>query len=415
MSLFKNWYSRPIGYLKKWKIYIGVAVSRVPPYSIVFFPLMPDVICCGFAGILTIKGGEKKEGRDLVEKFIGLFGEIKNKGMRALLSGAITPAQSLGGNQYLRDMEKAILELKTDTAFQDIFFNHRNTGLLSDLTKEMKVFFGDEEKCLEENAGNFSTGDMETINSRHILMKDIIWGLEKDILDNIGRIIKLTGAGGVNEISPEMFKKYKKINFLLNCIDRLEVRGRDSAGIQISLAFPDGAIFERVLKVLKEKGLYEDFSKRIRACDLQNGSICLSYGTQPSDKLQGKGTALSFVYKTSSIIGELGQNVRDLRKFISADRIFHEFAGQETDFETFISHTRWASVGSITDDNCHPVNNFTLDRNTALQGATWPEIKKTYPFYGEGNWFISVVLNGDIDNYQSLRMNLEKVEDLIAP
>ncbi len=87
---------------------------------------------------------------------------------------------------------------------------------------------------------------------------------------------------------------------------------------------------------------------------------------------------------------------------------------KKTDFETFISHTRWASVGSITDDNCHPVNNFTLGRNIAPQGATWPEIKKPYPFYGEGNWVISVVLNGDIDNYQSLRNDLEKGGDLIA-
>ncbi len=86
------------------------------------------------------------------------------------------------------------------------------------------------------------------------------------------------------------------------------------------------------MKVLKEKGLYEDFSKRIKACDLQNGSICISSETRLSNNSQGKGTALSFVYKTSSIIGELGQNVRDLRKFISQDRIFYEFAGQEDGF-----------------------------------------------------------------------------------
>ncbi len=195
-------------------------------------------VCCGFAGILTIKGSEKNEGRDLIEKLIRLFREIRNNGMKALLSGAITPAQSLGGDEYLVEMEEAILKLKTDIVFQDIFFNPHKTLQLSDFAEEMKAFFGEEEKCLEENAGNFSTGDMETINSRHILMKDIIWGLEKDILDNVGRIVRLTGAGGVDEISPELFKKYKKINFLLNCIDRLEVRGRDSAGIQISFNIP---------------------------------------------------------------------------------------------------------------------------------------------------------------------------------
>lgn len=415
MSMFKQWFSRPFSYLKKWKIYIGINMCKASPYSIVFFPLIPDVICCGFAGILTIKGSEKYEEGDLVEKFIQLSREIKNNGMRALLSGNITSAQSLGGDQYLVEMEKTILELKTDIAFQDIFFNPNKTRQLSDLAEEMKAFFGEEEKCLEENAGNFSTSDMETISSKHILMKDIIWGLEKDILDNFGRIVRLTGADGVNEISPELFKKYKKINFLLNCIDRLEVRGRDSAGIQISFNFRESSTLEEILKCLKEKDLYEDFSKRILASDLQNGSICLSSETRSSNNLQGKETALSFAYKTSSIIGELGQNVRDLRKYISEDRIFYEFARQKTDFETFISHTRWASVGSITDDNCHPVNNFTLGTNMTPQGATWPEVKKTFPFYGEGSWIISVVLNGDIDNYQSLRNDIEKREDLIAP
>ena len=413
--MLKQWYTETINYLKKWKIYVGVDVRTAPQYSIVFFPMLPVVVCCGFAGILTIKGSEKAEQADLVEKFIRIFREIKKKEMKALLSGATTPVHYLGGNGYLEEMEETLLQLKKDVSFQHIFFNSPKTAQLSDLTKEMKAFYTDEEKCLEENAGNFSTGDMETINSRHILMKDIIWSLEKDVHDNFGRIVSLTGAGGVDEISPESFIKYKKINFLLNCLDRLEVRGRDSAGIQISFIFRDSTAFEEVLRVLKEKGLYDDFSRRTRPCDLFNGSICLSSEIPSMKKIQGNGIALSFVYKTSSIIGELGQNVRNLRNFISQDQIFQEFSRQKTEFETFISHTRWASVGSITDDNCHPVNNFTLGGTIHPQVAASPEVMKNYPSYGKGNWFISVVLNGDIDNYQSLRNDLEGGKDLIAP
>ncbi|MCX5845541.1 MAG: SIS domain-containing protein [Deltaproteobacteria bacterium] len=413
--MLKQWYTETINYLKKWKIYVGVDMRTAPQYSIVFFPLLANVICCGFAGILTIKGSDKAEQTDLIEKFTRLFREIKKKEMKAILSGAATPVHYLGGNGYLEGMEETLLQLKKDVSFQHIFFNSLKTAQLSDLTQKMKAFFAEEEKCLEENAGNFSTGDMETINSRHILMKDIIWSLEKDVHDNFGRIVSLAGAGGVDEISPESFIKYKKINFLLNCLDRLEVRGRDSAGIQISFTFRDSTAFEEVLKVLKEKGLYDDFARRTRPCDLFNGSICLSSETPSMKKMQSDGIALSFVYKTSSIIGELGQNVRDLRKFISQDQIFLEFSRQKTKFETFISHTRWASVGSITDDNCHPVNNFTPGETIPSQGAASPEVTKNYPHYGEGNWFISVVLNGDIDNYQSLRNDLEGGKDLIAP
>ncbi len=406
-------YRRIIDFLGRWKIYVGLDIRRAPPCAIVFFPLLPDeFICCGFAGILTIKGGDKTAEVDPLEKLAHIFREVRKKDMKALLSGAVTPAEYLDRNGHLGEMEEPLLLLKTDVHFKDIFFNAAKTRQLAELVDGLKSFFAEEEGCLEENAGNFSTGDMEIINSCHILVKDIIWGLEKDVLDNVARITRLAGTGKAGEIFPESFKKYKKINFLLNCIDRLEVRGRDSAGIQISFKFSGHAVFEDVLKSIKDKGLYDDFISRSRACDSQNGSICISREAASPDESKGKGVALAFVYKTSSIIGELGQNVRDLRKFISEDPVFQELSRQKTEFETFISHTRWASVGSITDDNCHPVNNFTLDRNNPA--TNWQDVKKNYPYYGEGNWYISVVLNGDIDNYQSLRDDLEQGEDLIA-
>ncbi|HEX7534643.1 MAG TPA: SIS domain-containing protein, partial [Syntrophales bacterium] len=249
----------------------------------------------------------------------------------------------------------------------------------------------------------------------HILMKDIIWGLEKDVIENIEKIRRLSGAGGVKEISPESFKKYKKMNILLNCLDRLEVRGRDSAGMQMSFRLPDTASFDKIIGVLKEGGLHDDYSARTRAGDLSNGSICISHAIPSVNSTRGKGIDIAFVYKTSSIIGELGQNVRDLRKFISHDKIFCELSKEETEFETSLAHTRWASVGSITEENCHPINNFTMNRNGGRGDAAWPELIKKYPFYGEGSWFISVILNGDIDNYQSLRNAIEEGEDLIAP
>ncbi len=93
----------------------------------------------------------------------------------------------------------------------------------------------------EERAGHFQSVDMEIINSRLILMKDVIWSLEKDILGNVEKIASLTGLDIVNQLRPESYRKYKNINFLMNCLDRLEVRGRDSAGLQISFSLSDRA------------------------------------------------------------------------------------------------------------------------------------------------------------------------------
>ncbi len=415
MQILKQCYADVVSYLMKWKICVGVDVRRVSAYSIVFFPLIPDVLCCGFAGILAIKGAAKSEEGDLIKKITQLFRKIKKNEMKSLLAGSVKPGKYLGGDRYLKEMEETLLQLKTEGAFKEIYFKPAAAERIRDITEEMKAFFLDEEKGLEENAGNFPTEETETINSRHILMKDIIWGLEKDVLENIGKIRRLSQAADGAEISTESFAKYKRINFLLNCLDRLEVRGRDSAGIQVSFRLPDTASFIKILDVLKEKGLHDDYSRRVRAGDLINGSICLSHEIGSAGTTQGRGVDIAFVYKTSSIIGELGRNVRDLRKFISTDKVFYELSKEETEFETSIAHTRWASVGSITEENCHPINNFTVNRNGGREDAPWPEIRKNYPSYGKGSWFINVILNGDIDNYQSLRDAIEGGGDLIAP
>ena len=83
-------------------------------------------------------------------------------------------------------------------------------------------------------------------------------------------------------------------------------------------------------------------------------------------------SARTFTYKTHSIVGELGRNVADLRHSIQNDSILQCFAAKASDFETALTHTRWASVGSITEENCHPVNNYTTIQS-----------KPAYPRYSQ--------------------------------
>ncbi|MDI6777346.1 MAG: SIS domain-containing protein [Syntrophales bacterium] len=365
---------------------------------------------CGFAGIITVKRSDGQT-TDAGQGLVQLFGKIRENAMKALLAGSVPLKHYLDGRGYLEEMEKDILHLKGERNFQHLFFRADRARQLSDLSEKIGLFLFEEEKLLEENADRFLTEEMETINSRLVLMKDIHWSFKRDILDNIERIIALTGADGVKEISPEAFKKYRKINFLLNCLERLEVRGRDSAGIQISFTLRDGAVLDEVTTTLKEKGLYEDFLKRTKTGDLVSG--CISLSTELQSIKNHRGTTVSFTYKTSLIIGELGRNIRDLKETIARDRILQEFARQDAVFETSFAHTRWASVGAITEENCHPVNNFTLGKtpNDDIKAG----IIKNYPRYGMGNWTISVVLNGDIDNYQALRDTLESEGVMFPP
>jgi glutamine---fructose-6-phosphate transaminase (isomerizing) len=326
-------------------------------------------------------------------------------------------------------MERDLVLLRQEPHFRSLFFNTSKAAALQSLIPEMTVFLAGEEGLLEAEAGRFATAQMEIINSRLNLLKDIIWGLEKDILANIGKTLHLAGAERVDALASESFAKFSRVNFLLNCIDRLEVRGRDSAGIQISFTLNETGALGRIIEEIRDQGLNEDYRRRSIERDLLNGSILVAEHRHPDG-----GVSVSFVYKTASIIGKLGENVRKLREAIRKDRIFHAFAREAALSESTFAHTRWASVGSITEENCHPISSFTLCTEgpegrlppaglcsipAPIAAAFADEIvpgTKFYPAYGPGRWTISVVLNGDIDNYQMLRSLLESAYQYeIAP
>ena len=157
------------------------------------------------------------------------------------------------------------------------------------------------------------------------------------------------------------------MNSLLNCLDRLEVRGRDSAGIQISFVPADaGAVGGAHGRPSEQAGSATSCDRRMDAGDLVNGSITCAFERRPRGNGAG-GRSITFTYKTASIIGELGRNVRELRSQIAQDRLFHAFARLPVAFETAFAHTRWASVGSITEENCHPLEQFHLFRGSAVR------------------------------------------------
>lgn len=392
--------------LKKWRAYIGRHPGQVASPSIIIFPFNREIFCCGLAGIIAVKGPSRNAKKSLarLQQTDRRFQEAVSCQLAEILSGKRTCTDYLGGRDVLEFIAATIDNLKTSKEFQVLFFDPAYARTVQELMTRMKVFVGGEEKALEENASLFATTDMEIVNARIILLKDIVWSLEKDVLGNIDKIKRLSGSDSIDDIKPPALRKYAELNFLLNCLDRLEVRGRDSAGVQLCFQLGQKD-YAQIVEKIKVEGLYEKFIERSRPADLLNGSIRVEEGGH-AEAEKGKGScSVSFTYKTSSIIGELGRNCRDIRAAIAEDKIFRSFAAQSATYQTSLAHTRWASVGSITEENCHPVSSFTTGNGTM----------RNFPRYGAGNWSINCVLNGDIDNYESLRVRLAIGEDAIAP
>jgi glucosamine--fructose-6-phosphate aminotransferase (isomerizing) len=409
-----------VHFLMDCKLYVGRDSQRVEAPALILFPHRPATLCCGLAGILTLRvagrvsytSGQIPRGDISI-----LFTRAAEKNLPALLHGtmgtnfkSVPLTAYLGGIPTQEAMERELLRMKGEEAFGKIFYDDGEVRRLTLLSEKMKAFLADEERLLEEQAGRISTADLEAVNHGLILLRDLIWGIEKDILDNIGRICRLAGVESSAGVAPEALPKYREMNFLLNGLDRLEVRGRDSAGIQISFVAADAGTLGAIMTGLRENGLGEELDRRMAAGDLADGSITGSPAAERGIDAVG-GQAFSFTYKTAEIIGELGRNVRELRKRITKDRLFHAFARLPVAFETAFTHTRWASVGSITEENCHPIGNFTIPSETPPAGAQ----EKLYPAYGKGPWNLHVVLNGDIDNYQTLRKALDAEGMSIAP
>src|SRR6266545_3935221 len=110
-----------------------------------------------------------------------------------------------------------------------------------------------------------------------------------------------------------------------------------------------------------------------------------------SRAVRNVGGCLSFVYKAAAEIGELGDNTASLRAAIRDDEFLHLAVAAETAQAVVLAHTRWASVGIISEANAHPVNSEEVG-------------------HVDGPYVIGA-LNGDVDNFA----DLEAIERLDVP
>src|SRR6266508_3147405 len=215
------------------------------------------------------------------------------------------------------------------------------------------------EAAIDAEAAAMPADALEAVNAALVGAKDGLWAIRRDRIASAAAVAALAGR----HPGRAAMEAYGSIQIALAALDRLEVRGRDSAGLDVlvsghglDLEAPDvaGLLAERVRDPLYTSGA-----------------------------VRAPGGQLGFVYKAASEVGELGDNTRRLRAAIAGDELLRRALERPEARALVLAHTRWASVGLINQANAHP-----LDQEEDGDPTQRP--------YAVG------VLNGDVDNYLEL-------------
>jgi glutamine---fructose-6-phosphate transaminase (isomerizing) len=350
--------------------------------AVVFCPPCQATLNCGLAGLITVYGQQPPAAIHDLNEIVTLIQHVLASPLAACDTDAASiESRYMQGDLSLQRLLQATRRLKRQDHFLSIFNDPLLQEQLKDLHERIEAFLGREGAKLNQAMGHLPVEAVEIVDRRIVNLKDIAWSLNTEITENIAKVRALLPADQMHT-AREVIKIYRNINTVLNSIDRLEVRGRDSAGISL-LFLLDSAVYAELKKSIDAAHLAEDFALRTGHAVLGDGSINVS------GDLQGETVSVAVTFKVAAEIGSLGDNVRGLRARISGDRILQLIAQCPHRFHTVSAHTRWASVGAITIANCHPVDNGTSAPADHRMGT------------------IHACLNGDIDNYQELRDQFE--------
>jgi glucosamine--fructose-6-phosphate aminotransferase (isomerizing) len=235
-------------------------------------------------------------------------------------------------------------------------------GLLAAVTQlgtELQVALADLEAALDVGDLVVPTHELERVNGALLEAKDALWAINRDRVRTALEVQVLVGAdAGVAALDAAL-----SVQQALSALDRLEVRGRDSAGLSLLV-----------------RGHHLDLTDPATVAVLARRSADPLYR---AGAVRAPDGCLSFVYKAAAEIGELGDNVRELRSQIVADDLLRLALASPDAEVVVLGHTRWASVGIISQSNAHPLNSEELDRTDGP--------------------YVTAVLNGDVDNFADLK------------
>ena len=195
-------------------------------------------------------------------------------------------------------------------------------------------------------------------------LQDIKWFFNNEIRRLIDTIEYISDSK-ISNLENEQIVLYKEISKVIHAIDlRLETRGRDSLGLSIVLSSKDFLNKDKLFLEKNNPNVFENY--------FFNNEV----------------GSYTFVFKTFDSIGSLGDNAKIIKNLIKCNSNLKKLVySKKVETATIVAHTRWASVGVVSLENCHPLD---------------------YIHHGSTNHQSLSSLNGDIHNYREIINSRQK-------